>query len=53
MPLKKAVGDRLPYGRGSVNTCKHAVMVMSRACEQAVFGLFQHPAELARTVSGA
>ncbi len=41
--LKKAFGDRLPHGRGSVNTCKHAVAILSRAREQAVYGLFQRP----------
>ncbi len=29
--MKKACGDRLPHGRGSVNTCKHAVAILSRA----------------------
>jgi hypothetical protein len=42
--LKKAFGDRLPRGRGSVNTCKHALAILSRAREQAGFCLFQHPA---------
>ena len=43
--MKKAFGDRLPHGRGSVNTCKHAVAILSRAREQAVYCLFQHPAK--------
>ena len=41
--LKKAVRDRLPYGRGSVNTCRHAAAILSRARKQADFRLFQHP----------
>ncbi len=41
--MKKAFGDRLPHGRGSVNTCKHAVAILSRAREQAVYCLFQRP----------
>ena len=41
--MKKAVSYRLPHGRGSVTTRKHAVTILSRAREQAVFGLFQHP----------
>ncbi len=43
--MKKAFGDRLPHGRGSVKTCKHAVAILSRAREQAVYCLFQHPAK--------
>ena len=31
LPRQKAFGDRLPHGRGSVNTCKHAVAILSRA----------------------
>jgi len=42
--LKKALGNRLPHGRGSVSTCKQAILILSRAREQADFGLFQHPA---------
>ncbi len=42
--LKKAFGDRLPNGRGSANTCKHAVAILSRAREQAVYRLYQQPA---------
>ncbi len=44
--MKKAFGDRLSHGRGSVNTCKHAVAILSRAREQAVYCLFQHPVSL-------
>jgi hypothetical protein len=29
--LKKAGGDRLPHGRGSVSTCKQALAILSRA----------------------
>ncbi len=32
--MKKPFGDRLPNGRGSVNTCKHAVAILSRAREK-------------------
>jgi hypothetical protein len=28
-------GDRLPHGRGSVKTCKHALATLSRAREHA------------------
>ena len=28
---EKVVWNRLPHGRGSVNTCKHAFATMSRA----------------------
>jgi hypothetical protein len=44
--LKKAVGDRLPDGRGSVNNCKQALAILSRARKQAEFCLFEHPASL-------
>jgi len=37
---KRPVGDRLPHGRSSVNTYKHALAILSRAREQADFGLF-------------
>ena len=40
---KRLLGDRLPNGRGSVNTCKHAVAILSRAREQAVYCLYQQP----------
>ncbi len=43
--MKKAFGDRLPNGRGSVNTCKQPVAILSRVREQAVYCLFQHPAK--------
>jgi methyl-accepting chemotaxis protein len=41
---KEALGGRHPHGRGSVNTCQHAVAVLSRAPEQVGFCLFQRPA---------
>jgi plastocyanin len=41
--LKKAMHYRLPYGRGSVSTCKHAAPILSHAREQVVLRLFQHP----------
>jgi hypothetical protein len=43
--LKMASGNRLPHGRGSVSTRKRAVTNLSRAREQAVFGLFQQAAK--------
>jgi hypothetical protein len=43
--LKKGVRSPLPHGRGSVNACKHAVTILSRAREQAVSAVFQQPAK--------
>jgi hypothetical protein len=37
---EKVFGNRLPHGRGSVSTCKHAVPILSRARKQAIFAFF-------------
>jgi hypothetical protein len=41
--LKKTFGPPLPHGRGSVNSCKHGIAILSRAREQAGFSVFQQP----------
>jgi hypothetical protein len=46
--LKKTPGNRLPHGCGSASMCKQAILILSRAREQADFGLFQYPASVFR-----
>ena len=48
--LKKALGLPLRYRRGSVSVCKHMDTFLSRARQQAVLGLFQHPPNLTRQI---
>jgi hypothetical protein len=43
--LKKALRRPLRHRRGSVNTCDHVAAFVSRARQQAIHGLFQHPAK--------
>ncbi len=43
--LKKTAEDRLPHGRGSGSTYKHAVTSLSRAREQASFAFFSSLSE--------
>jgi hypothetical protein len=45
--LKTATWPPLPHGRGSVSAFKRVDAFLSRARQQAVFGLFQHPARAA------
>jgi len=36
-----AVGDRLPHGRGSVNTYQRAVAILNRARSKRILGFFR------------
>jgi hypothetical protein len=42
--LRNALGTPLPHGHGSVHIGKQLLAIMSRAREQAGFGLFQQTA---------